>query len=382
MVVEGATRPQAERLVREELGVAPGSWVTPTELAYRLGDLDATGLFGLVRYRLDRAGEAVTVRVRVRESPQDRVGVGLRYDDERRAALLFTATLHNVLRYGSVTRLDLRVGEETRAAVSYLRRRGVTGHLESGATVSWSQGALRLPGSPRATTGLETTSLSATLGVAPARNTFLGGEVLGEWSVTDLGGTPDVLLGSVSAVLDHESLDRIDFPRSGADVNARWEWGISDVVPGEAFSVLTARGRFFVPLHRRATFDFGGWLGLGRGLDLPVHRTFFVGGAHPSAILGRTQPTFYGLPGEELTGTVAQIARAGIRWSPATDLYLRLGVDVGGVADAWRFPVEDPVVGWAVSAGARTRVGPVVLQWGKASDRSLGRLTVSVGRTF
>ncbi|NIT88253.1 MAG: hypothetical protein GWN82_15490, partial [Gemmatimonadetes bacterium] len=80
--------------------------------------IEATGLFGHVRYRLDRAEGGVLLVVRVQERPQDRLGVGLRFDDERRAALLFTTTLHNLVRYGSVTRFDLRVGEEIRARVA------------------------------------------------------------------------------------------------------------------------------------------------------------------------------------------------------------------------------------------------------------------------
>ncbi|MDH3424209.1 MAG: hypothetical protein OEN00_14540, partial [Gemmatimonadota bacterium] len=192
---------------------------------------------------------------------------------------------------------------------------------------------------------------------------------------------PEVILGSASAILDHESLDRMDFPRSGLDFNARWEWGVSDLVDGEGFSVFTARARAYVALHRRVTADFGTYVGVARGLDLPLHRTFFLGGAHRSAIFGRTQPLFHGLPSEDRAGTVAQVARAGLRLAVRETLYVRAGVDVGDAADSWTFPVRDPIVGWAITLGAETVVGPVALEWGKATSRS-GRLTVSVGRSF
>ena len=382
VVVEGTDRPRAERLVREELGIAPGDHITPAELSRRLSDLDATGLFGLVRYRLDRTGGSVTLTVHVEERAQNRLGVGLRYDDERRAALLFSTTFYNVLRYGSVTRLDLRVGEETRAAVSYLRRRGVTGRLEVGGTFSWSQGSIRLPATIPPSTGIEVTSLAARLGLAPARTTFLGVEALGELAVTDLATLRDEVLFSVSGILDHESLDRIEFPRAGADVLARWEWGLSDVVPDEAFSVLTVEGTTWIPLHRRVSLDLGGYLGVATGLDLPLHRSFHVGGAHRSAVLGRTQPVFDGLDSEALVGTVAQIARAGIRWAVTPSLFARVGMDVGGVDADWNGLVPDPVVGWGITLGARTVVGPVTLDWSEASRTSGGRLSVSVGRSF
>ena len=372
----------AERLVREELGIARGDWVTPSRLAYRLQDLGATGLFGLVRYRLDRVGDAVALTLLIQERPQDRLGVGLRYDDERRAALLFTTTVYNALRYGSVTRFDLRVGEETRLAASYLRRRGVTGRLELGAGAAWSQGNLRVPGGVSQRTGIDVTSVSVELALVFARNTHLGVAALGEWTSSDAVSTDDGRLVSLSGVLDHESLDRLDFPRSGLDLLARWEWGVTDVVAGEGFSVLTADGRAYLPLHRRTTVDLGAYLGVARGLDLPPRRFFHVGGAHPSAVFGRTQPVFDGLPSEALIGSMAQIVRMGIRWAVSPDLFVRLGADVGGVGGDWRFPLDDPVVGWGITLGASTVVGPVTFDWTDASRGEGSRLSVAVGRSF
>lgn len=381
-VGEGVLRPQAEALILEELDIEPGDHVTAENLAYRLEELDATGLFGLIRYRLDGDGDAVALTLHVEERAQNRLGVGLRYDDERRAALLFTTKAHNVLRYGSLTRVDLRVGEETRAAISYQVARGVTGPLEGGLELSWSQGSLRLPETGRPETGIELTRLSGLLGLVVARNTHVGVEGLGEWTVTDRAGGSDVLLTTVSGILDHESLDRIDFPRLGAQVDARWEWGSSDVLPDEGFSVLSARGRVYLPVLWGTTLDLGGYVGVARGADLPAHRYFLVGGAHPSAIFERTQPAFAGLEPGALAGTVAQVGRIGLRWSAGPNLHVRVGLDAGSVADDWRLPLPDPVYGWSVSAGLGTVVGPVMVQWAHASTRSGGRVSVSVGRAF
>ena len=291
-------------------------------------------------------------------------------------------TLHNLVRYGSVTRFDLRVGEETRIGASYVRRHGVTGRLEGGTSVSWSQGEIRLSGAGRQLAGFELTNASTFLGLVGGRTTFLGVGLTGEWTTANLAGVPDVLLFSANAVLDHESLDRIDFPRSGLDATARWEWGVTDLVDGQGFSVLTTSARLFIPLHRRVSADVGAFVGIARGPDLPTHRTFFLGGTHASAVFPLTQPLFHGLNAQELTGTAVQVGRVGIRWEVRRDAFVRVGTDVGGTMDAWSFPVEDPIVGWAVSFGVETLVGPVSLEWGKASTGSGGRLSVSVGRLF
>lgn len=379
--VLGLERLQSREVVFAQLGLAPGDYTDAEDLETRLRALDATDLFGLVRYRLDTEGEGVRLTLTVQDRPRNRAGLGIRYDDERRAALLFTANLYNFVRYGSVTRLDLRVGEETQARISYLRRHEVTGRLQGGTSLAWNQSELRMESLTRPRSGIELTNLSTTFGLVLGRTTFIGAEALGEWAVLSDESYPDVLLGSLSAVLDHESLDRLDFPRSGADVRARWEFGISNLSLGGAFSHLSSSAHVYLPLHRRVTVDLGFFAGSGRGFDLPLHRDFRVGGAHASAVFTRTQPLFHGVPTQELVGAAVQIGRAGLRLDLPGGSNLRWGIDVGGVMDEWRFPVPDPISGWALTAGLNTIIGPVRLEWGRAGGYG-DRLTVSVGRRF
>jgi outer membrane protein assembly factor BamA len=380
--IEGSTDPRVIALVTTELDLAEGDFVDRDDLRARLDDLDATGLFRLVRYRLDRAGESVILAVTVEERPRDRLAVGLRYDDEYRAALLFTAALHNVLAYGSVTRFDLRVGEETRIGATLGRRRGVTGRLGFALSAHWSQGELALLPLGGGRSGIEMWTGRLSLGLAVGRGTSVAFELTGERA-----GYPeellDVRLFSGSLVLDHETLDRIDFPRSGADVIGRIEWGSTNVATDGDFSAATLNARYFVRLHDRLTADVGAWLGHQSGRDLPLHRRFYLGGAHRSAVFGTTHATFQGLSRQEHSGNTVQVARLGLRWQVTGNGYLRAGVDIGAAREAWKLPVERPMTGWALTAGTATLIGPVELQlakvWGEQHDP---RLSVSVGRGF
>ncbi|MEM7414846.1 MAG: patatin-like phospholipase family protein [Gemmatimonadota bacterium] len=387
--VTGYERPQVETFVRKELRLAPGDFVTSDQLSDRLADIDATGLFGLVRYRMDRRGDGVALTVEVEEDPRDRFGIGIRYDDEYRAALLFSTTLHNRVRYGSVTRVDLRVGEETQASLAYLRRHGVTGRYEGGTSVSWSQGRLLLPstglpvlGPRREEIGIELSRVASWLGIVGGRTSFIGLEAEAEWAVTDGTASGDVALGMISAVLDFESLDRADLPSSGADVRIRWGVGISDLTEGSNFSQLTAHAVGFVPLHERIVLDAGGFLGSARGDDLPIHRTMFLGGAHRSVLFQHTEVPFFGLDREELNGRHAQVGRIGLRIHPFRDTFVRFGAEAGGAAPQWGFPLDDLVVGWGIQLGTQTPVGPAWLLFSGATDRGNGRVSVGVGRIF
>ena len=380
--IGGTLDPKVTGLVRSELELEDGEYVDRMGMESRLGDLDATGLFRLVRYRLDRRSEGAILTVTVEERPRDRLGLGLRYDDEWRAALLFTATLHNVLTYGSVTRLDLRVGEETRIGATLTRRRGVTGRLGTGFAAHWSQGELDLPPLQGGRSGVELSTASLSFGWAAARGTAVSFELGAERAVYDIDA-PDVLLLSGAAVLHHETLDRIDFPRSGAGITSRFEWGGTDITGEDRFTHAMVDGRFFLPLHGRVTLDLGVWLGYQKGGALPLHRRFFLGGVHPSAVFATTHATFQGLPQQEHSGSAVQVARLGVRWRAGGNTFLRAGTDVGGVRDGWQFPMERPMTGWALSAGTGTLVGPIEVElaklWGERHDP---RLSVSVGRRF
>jgi len=382
IVIAGSQDLRVTRLVRAELELEEGDRVDRVGMESRLGDLDATGLFRLVRYRLDGAATDAVLTVTVEERPRDRLGVGLRYDDEWRAALLFTATLHNVLTYGSVTRFDLRVGEETRIGATLARRRGVTGRLGTSFAVYWNQGELDLPPLLGGRTGVELTTATLSFGLAATRSTALSFEVGAERAAYGMDA-PDILLLSGAAVLHHETLDRIDFPRSGADITSRFEWGGTDITGDERFTHTMVDARFFVPLHSRVTLDLGAWVGYQSGGDLPPHRRFFLGGAHPSAVFATTHATFQGLPQQEHSGTAVQVARVGLRWRVGGNSFLRTGTDVGGVRDAWQFPMERPMTAWALSAGTGTLVGPIEVDLAKVwGDRHDPRLSVSVGRRF
>ncbi len=383
VVVAGTTEPGVADLVRRELELEDGSFVDRGRMEARLVDLDATGLFGLVRYRLDAAdGDGAVVSVVVEERARDRLGVGLRYDDERQAALLFTASIHNVLRYGSLTRVDLRVGEETAIGVSFNRRRGVTGGFGVGLAGRWSQAPLVLPPSEGGRVDVEIASVVGSLGLAAGRATSLGLELVGERSASD-AAVAAVQLASARVILDHETLDRVDFPRRGVDATARLEWGMTDVEPEGWFSVWAIEARSYVPLHRTLTIDLGGFAGYARGPDLPPHRRFFLGGTHRSAVFRATHPPFHGLESQEHSGRVVQVGRAGLRWEVASDLYLRAGVDAGATRDAWRFPLELPMTGWSLSLGTETLIGPVVFEASKVwGDRHDPRVSINVGRWF
>jgi hypothetical protein len=196
----------------------------------------------------------------------------------------------------------------------------------------------------------------------------------------ETGGAGTGLLSAVG-VLDHESLDRVDFPRSGADLRGRLEWGISDATTGGWFTSTIVDGKLYIPLHQRLTLDGAVYAGYARGPDLPPQRRFFLGGTYRSAVFRDTHPTFPGFGVQSRSGRAVQVGSAGLRFEVRPDWFLRAGVDVAAIQDDWELPLPDALTAWTLGGGLRTRIGPIVGQVSMV-DGSDARFSVTVGRSF
>jgi hypothetical protein len=95
-----------------------------------------------------------------------------------------------------------------------------------------------------------------------------------------------------------------------------------------------------------------------------------------------TQPTFQGLESQEHSGRALQVARLGLRFELRPDVFVRGGVDLGGVRDGWAFPMERPLAGWALAVGSGSLVGPVSLEVSQLGSNRDPRVSISAGRQF
>lgn len=364
--IEGTAGPAARGLVDRALGVDRDAVVSAARLDGVLEDLYATGLVGPVRYRIDTDGDEVALTVRTEGATRDRVGLGFRYDDRQRAALLFTATLHDRIQFGSATRLDVRLGEELHFRASYLSGRAVTGTVSLGGEVAWSQSPLDIYQGTRrvARAEMEVASAAVLVGLAAERASFLGFELRGERAVGSTAvaaadTTASVWLASAALWFLRETYDRTDFPRRGGRLHIRSELGVSTEAVGGAFSHHVLQVDRRVALPARASLLLGAHLGFTAGRDVPLHRRFHLGGDHPSPIYRSTQPTFAGLHTQSESGNAVLVLRGGVQVEVLDGRFLRVWADAGEARSGWRVMPEDWHVGWGVSLGSSSIVGPL-----------------------
>ncbi|MEQ9397873.1 MAG: patatin-like phospholipase family protein [Longimicrobiales bacterium] len=387
--VEGTTDPLARALALRLTGVVPGAPVTGESMDAALATLAASGLFRGIRYRLDRVGDAqVDVTLRVEPVTPHSLGLGLRYDDHFGASLLFNATFANWLRYGSATRLDVRLGEELQIQASYLRGRGITSPFSLGVVAGWTHAPfdVRQGSTVIARLGVDVLSARVLIGSTVGRGALVGLEGGVEWArggtvVAPQDSSRAVSLASAGVLVFRETLDDPDFPTRGARIYVRAEAGVTTQAPGGGMHHELADVEVALPLHARVSLRLGGYLGNQGGSDLPLQRRFYVGGVVPSAVFAPTHPRFLGLGPQERSGRAVQIVRGALQYEYRDGRYLALGVDAGGARESWRFDRDDYTVGWGASLGLASIVGPVILT---VHGRSLSDAGVSfrVGRAF
>ena len=382
--IRGLSTPEREAPARRALGsvgVAPGRWVDARRMDEALAAIQATELFRAVTYRIQEvSGPEATVEVTLAAAQRDRVGVGLRYDSEYQASLLFTASFPNRLGYGSSTRLEMRLGEEKRVMATHLRGRGVTSPLGLGAALGYVQA--RFP-----ERGVELFHLSGRAELIQGRIGIVGVELSAEGirrRVVEEGVEVRRLdpLVTVGAVVRGDTFDRESFPRRGSSLALRADVSVPQLGSDFDFTQLVGDVQAALPLTSRWTARARVYLAHTNGPSIPFHRLVRLGGALSSAVLPLTNVPLFGVPRQSLSGTSAQLVSLAVQWEFRPDWF---GTVTGGAGDAreeWDIQPSEWTGGWGLGLGTRTPIGPVeALLSGR--DRLQGvRFTVNVGYAF
>lgn len=387
----------AERVIRRRLALDLPAELTAADVERAVARAYATGAFDLIIYRVvgpEAEGAArvggrpvPTLVLEVTPSNGNRAGFGFRYDSHYNAALLFSLQLRNLLWFGSTTRLDARLGEQTQLQASVFTRLGV----ETPWSVAGRAGYTTVPLAVFGDQGRP--AASGRLDVLSAR--LLAGPVLFDAFLTGVGpvaayvrAAPDVAPDSVegrswsyvaaSAFVAADTRDRISFPSRGATVLATAEWS-PDL--GASFRHVSLDAQAWQPVARG--LSVGARLAATRawGDDVPSDQFGFVGGAVVPAVLpGRFFP-LYGAETLELAGPASQLLAASVQAEVVDNLFVRATANAGRAGAGWSFDPGDWTAGLGLTLGAATPVGPVELTLGTDFGGTPG-VAVSIGRSF
>jgi NTE family protein len=387
--VRGVTNRKAERIVVRALAIPPPVRVGREALDDAVGRIYGTGLFLKVGYRIVTTPADTGLIVQVLEEPRDQVGLGFRYDDRRNASLLFTTTMHNLLTYGSTLGVEVRLGEQIRVKTSFLQGLGVTSAFGQGVDASFTSAVFAIfekgdqlaevrsrivsMGGSLATTMGQEAMAGLRLGIERAKSgTTIAAEEAKETT------THFTLQGS----LYRNTLDERSYPSSGMELQVLSEWATGRFRGSGKYRLNLIKLDMPVSLNRKTVFRVGGTVGGAAGDGLPLHHMFFLGGVYPTAVFGETQPAFLGLKLQERWGRAVQVFRLSLRREIRSRVFATAAINAGNAFPTWEFSPEDYTVGWGLSLGVGTPIGPVEATIHGRSAEEWPMLDLNVGFIF
>lgn len=393
LVLEGLQLAPSRSVARALNLEVPG-WVTREEVDEAIGSAYSSGLFASVTYRLDAVhrGDSVVsiLAVRLEEEKRDRLGFSFRYETRYKASILMSTTLRNLLQYGSVTRLDMRLGQQIQLGGQYFRRSGPGNALSLGARAEWSEVPLDFfeDGRRVAEVKVDVVNLSGFVGMALGNTALAGVIVKGEYAHNRAAITADTFdekdtFYTLAALVRADTYDRDIFPSRGFGLLLKSEWADRSIGSGRTFSHNVFDADVYVPVHRYASLIVRATLGSSSGGDdLPTHYLFFLGGSSPYFVFPDRQFPFFGLETQERRGRHVQSFQLGLQIQLAERFFAVLSLNAGDTLDRWDFDPDQYLTGYGLTLGMRTPFGPITATIAETTLAEWPDLSVDLGYLF
>lgn len=359
-------REDAHQIATRAIDLPERGFVSARILDDALARLYATDLFSQAIYRLEpRDGDTIVV-FQVRQEARDQVGFGFRYDDHRKASLLFTGTIHNLLRYGSTLLLEWRLGDESVLGARFLPRLGTLSPISTGADARHTRALFDIydGGQRIAEIRSRVTELSVLGGASLGRSTVLGLRPGLEYTdaqttVSQADTSQQQLHAGVTIGGWSNSLNREAYPLQGTMLTIQSTLAARLGSDDDGYTQTYVSIEHVVPIASHTTARGRIILGAATGDNLPFHRFFYMGGAYPSSIFAESRAPFWGLRPEERMGKSLQVFRLSVQQRLGRRFYLTAGGNVGNVFPDWSFEPANYSAGWGIALGTTSAVGPI-----------------------
>ncbi len=387
---EGLTRihPGA---VRSLFDLRAPAWITPQHVERAVERVFATGLFAMVRYRLEsRAGGTTVLVVVFDDRSRDALGFGFRYESRYKGSVFFGATVYNLLRQGSTARVDLRMGEQAHVAAHYVYRFGPQYRFTTGLGASYS----RVPfdfyrlGDRIGSRRVDVLNLTARAGFDIGRSVVVGVEVNGEHARGDAtgiaagGDTPHRTFYTVAAIARVNTYGRSFFPDRGLAVLVKSEWAGRVIGGNASFAQYVLQVQGHAPVAPSFAAFGGISVGATAGPDRPPHRAFYLGGSNEYYLFPDRHIQFLGLEPQQTSARYVQAIHAGIQHEPFDDVFVQFRWNGGTTLDRWLVDLDRFINGYGLVLGAHTVIGQVRLTAAGRDFVSWPDVEIDVGYRF
>ncbi|MCH8556183.1 MAG: patatin-like phospholipase family protein [Balneolia bacterium] len=374
----------SENQVKSKLMLEPGTYITLEDITLGIENIYGLQFYNSVSYKLlndeDFEG-AYILQVEVLERQLDLFRFGFNYDNLRRASILLNTTFRNLLYPNSVTRLNVKLGEEPYVDARFFNY--LTNESNFALSMRLNYSLYRIDTFNTAgdrISSFNTNSVFLEAMAVPFVNNkiqFSMGVRQEFFDITTRVGELDFPFGSTSisqliARMNYDNLDRLNFTQRGhkIDLEASQSVDVFDT------SINYFQARFLWNGHIQLSDPLVMLLGSKIGYatsDLPLHRQFHLGG----------YPDFVGYQLYELGSSNVRVAQLGFQYRIFSDYYLSTRGNIASTEalDEIDFANTPLRIGWSIGAGWDSRIAPFRVSF-MGSKRNPIMIYYSVGVRF
>ncbi len=355
--------------------------ITRGDLNLAIDRLYSLQFFESVTYRLEPARSGYSVIMKFQELDHDKFRVGLRYDSREKASLLFNNTYRNWLIPSSTLRLSVRLGEMTSVDGQLYTYIGTNPKLGSSLRLKYSKDKFEQYLGQVNQGTLSTDLYQAEFWAGPVLSSMLQSGVGYRFDVFEsrsASGTVRHPTGGYTsshvpfAFLILDTANEAYFATSGQYISLRADFG-NPFNDSKSYDRYEAIWNNYIPFTEYVTMNLNFHAGYSTG-HLPSHRSFYLGDVE----------TIVGFRRDQLNGTSYRMTRVSMQTELQNNRFLTLIWNAFSADGFWGTPESRIpfIMGWGVSVGASTFVGPVSVTLMGNQDERLPILHASVGFRF
>ncbi len=420
VLVEGNSKIEAEYILGK-LNIEENQKLSIDEIAERINLLFGTRYFSKIGYSLQNQEDGNTLTVKVKELPQRKLKFAIHYDTENQVGANFNLTFRNVLLKNSRVISEFDIADNPRMHLSYFKYLGVKQKSAWNLGLDWANLPLPLYESDGAQRALFATNYFNYHFLWQSTNhQHFNFGIQYKHEFTNLKPkVVDPILGSINRleIRTHgagvfyrlNTLNRPFFPLRGWTVLVSGDYNfgvynraeVNPIEPGDNFEEVDLNEDNYVDVKlnfdkyqmmgERSVLSFSGSLVYS---DLPLN-TFnltgyeFIGGFNPRYIHAQS---FYGASDKEYYATSYAYLRLMYQYELFYDFYLQAIVNyidseypmelMGLDYDQTSFSGEDRRIGYGLSAGYLTKMGPLLVSTGIDPTKKEWHTYLSLGFWF
>ena len=378
----------ADALVRSAVGLQDSTWATEADIAAAVERVYSTGRFDEVSFRVVHRAGGDDLLLDLTAGNRDEVGVGVRNDTPRGAALLVGATVNDWLTPGSRAMLTARLGDELQYDGRFLLGAGPEATFLQTYRATFTRTALphvRPAGAPGAPM-LDVSEVSAQIARVLGHAGYIGAELTYGRSTDGVRGADSLFAlrplsyTTFGGELALDTYNRLFAPTAGGKVLLQAERALDS----REFVREYVGAQGVLPAGPSVALLGRVDVGYAAGTDLPLHDRFFLGGSAPSTVWASQFIPFLGLSPQSAQGTVVAAVQGGARVELRDNLFVTVQGNAGNVFDRWPASAGHSgyITGGGLTIGSMLAPGPVTVTFGTRSLRQTPVIEIAFGAAF